>query len=239
MRIIQISDIHIPHEFEVTHDIPIRENLARIFTKINSYNYDAIVITGDLAYKKGSRAIYEHIQKKLSTIHKPIFLIPGNHDSVSLLKKTFPDNFSEHQSYYSKYILNTNFIFLDTSQNIVDTQQLLWLKAELETRKNAIIFMHHPPCYAGVEYMDSKHALQNQTEVLNILYAQPNPISIFCGHYHVAKEIITKNLHVYICPSTYYQINPVGLQFSIGSKSIGFRIINILNETIQTEVVWL
>ena len=111
MRIIQISDIHIPHEFEETHDIPIRENLTRIFKKINSYKYDAMVITGDLAYKKGSRAIYEHLQKEFSTIHKPIFLIPGNHDSVSLLKKTFPENFSENQSYYSKYILNTNFIY--------------------------------------------------------------------------------------------------------------------------------
>src|SRR5690606_16972493 len=138
-----------------------------------------------------------------------------------------------------KTIQNTDFIFLDTSQNIVDTQQLLWLTSALATLQNATIFMHHPPCYSGVEYMDSKHALQNQTELLNILYAHPYSISIFCGHYHIAKELITKNIHVYICPSTYYQINPVGLQFSIGSKTIGFRIINIHNETIQTEVVWL
>ena len=238
MRIIQISDIHIPHEVEKTHDIPVRENFSRILTTIASLQYDALVFTGDLAYKEGSAVIYQYIKQELLSISKPIFYIPGNHDSPELFAQFFLENASSTVLYYKKTLQNKTFLFLDTSQNYIDSVQIEWLKTELMIMHDVVIFMHHPPCYCGVDYMDTYHALQKQEELLNILHAHPYTVSVFCGHYHVAKEIVSKNVHVYICPSTYYQINPVGLQFEIESKEIGFRLISFSN-TIQTEVVWI
>ncbi|MCK9561810.1 MAG: metallophosphoesterase [Bacteroidales bacterium] len=238
MRIIQISDIHIPHEVEKTHDIPVRENFSRILTSIASLQYDALVFTGDLAYKEGDAAIYQYIKQELSSISKPIFYIPGNHDSPELFAQFFLENASSSILYYKKTVQNKTFLFLDTSQNYIDAAQIAWLKTELMAMQDVVIFMHHPPCYCGVEYMDTHHALQNQEEILSVLYAHQHTISVFCGHYHHAKEIISKNVHVHICPSTYYQINPVGLQFAIGSKEIGFRLISF-SSTIKTEVIWI
>ena len=107
-------------------------------------------------------------------------------------------------------------------------RQLKWLKYELETLEKAvIIFMHHPPVLSGVPFMDNKHFLKNYTDFQRIAFQYPYPIHIFCGHYHVEKTVSIQNLHVYITPSTFYQIDWREAEFKVDHYRIAFREIDI------------
>ncbi len=115
----------------------------------------------------------------------------------------------------------------------------MWLAKELSKEKEAIIFMHHPPILAGVPHMDTKYPLQNRDELVHILYSHPHKINVFCGHYHIAKTIETKNITVNICPSNFYQIDDSCDSFRIAHHNIGFQVISIRKPSIQTDVKWI
>ncbi|MDA3883027.1 MAG: metallophosphoesterase [Bacteroidales bacterium] len=84
MNIIHISDLHIGEETEFTHNINTRKNLTHLLSHINKYEFDALVIGGDLAYSEGSEYIYSHIATQLKIIPQRTFMIAGNHDNKQL-----------------------------------------------------------------------------------------------------------------------------------------------------------
>jgi len=239
MRIIQISDIHIPHKGEAKHEFSIRINFERILANIKKIDFDALVITGDLAYKSGDETIYSYIKEQLDAIKKQVFIIPGNHDDKHLLKSVLFDYFPTARYFYEQKIAGKEFLFLNTGIGEIDSVQISWLQQKLESRKDCVVFMHYPPINSGVVYMDANHALQKQNEILDVLYSHPYTVHVFCGHYHVAKQIITKNVYINICPSTYYQIHETSKRFAIGSRDIGYRIITLEDGKTSSEVVWL
>ena len=50
----------------------------------------AVVLTGDLR-ERGSAEEYAHLQQPLALLICPVWLMPGNHDSVEAMRLAFPD----------------------------------------------------------------------------------------------------------------------------------------------------
>ena len=92
MRIIQISDCHLPgdpgqeYRGENSH-----ENLKYLLKKVKTYAPDLLLATGDLS-EDGSLASYQSLQTYLDVLDVPVLALPGNHDDARLLAQVFPDS---------------------------------------------------------------------------------------------------------------------------------------------------
>lgn len=76
LRIIQLTDIHVG----VEPDMASVYRLTHVALYASSGPYDVVFLTGDLADVGDQPWQYALLVRYASTITKPIFAIPGNHD---------------------------------------------------------------------------------------------------------------------------------------------------------------
>lgn len=220
LTIAQASDFHICKNGEYAYEVSDSlSGLSRFIKNINKLPFpiDFLAVTGDLS-SDGSISSYEIIKKHLEKINIPYYLIPGNHDK----KKNMAEVFKEHEYLqniidgrliYSFFIDNKKIIFLDSASDDESeggggnlTEGVLEaLEAELNTKKETIVFLHHPPFSTGIGFMD-KQCFKNRKKLLEVLKNTGNIILIGCGHIH--REIFVKKEGLNICtaPSTAMQL---------------------------------
>lgn len=99
--------------------------------------------------------------------------------------------------------------------------------------------MHYPPIFSGVPHMDLNYNLTNMEEVQAIFYDYGKPLTIFTGHYHVEKTILSKNISVYITPSCFVQIDQQDIHFKPDHFQIAYRVIDFDKDTLHTSVHYL
>lgn len=239
MRIAQITDLHIGEVDERPFDVDVRSNFQSVLSVLKKLHIEHLVISGDLCLRHGEAHIYRWIKSELAKTAISYDLIPGNHDDPKLLARIFDCENKMHKQelFFAKYLHHIPTFFLDTTHGVLSLQQRKWLQSQLqEIDSQAIVFMHHPPIFGSVPYMDQHYPLQNRDEVQAIFFTHPYPIQVFCGHYHVGKTIHQKNISVHITPSTYFQINPFQEAFAVDSVFPGFRIIEINDDLISHSV---
>ena len=246
MKIIQLTDIHIGRENERLKNIDRdpRENFSRIITEIKNHHSDYIILTGDLCLDKTyEKEMYLWIKNKLDSLSKPYFVIPGNHDDPLILAEVFgyQDKLKNNALYWDHIIEEEQVIFLDSSPYVVSEEQQQWLNKIISQsqKKRIFIFMHHPPCYVGSLHMDTHYPLREQDTFMNLLFQHDKTFYIFTGHYHCEKTIIHKNVHVFVTPSTYYQIDERYEDARVKNNLIGYREIDITRDSVRTHVEYI
>jgi Icc protein len=240
MKIVQITDLHIGEGGESSNGVDVRQNFQDILSTVRRLAPDLIVITGDLCLDSGNQLTYQWIRSQLDYMGMPYTVIGGNHDNSTMLANAFNlDHLLDgSELYYKRELDGTTVFFLETSVGELSQKQMDWLTRELEkTDRDAVIFMHHPPMYGGVPFMDQKYALQNMDEVQSILFNFPHHLTVFCGHYHVERTMCTRNLTVHITPSTYFQIDASSDGFKIDHCRIACREINLRNDGVVESTV--
>jgi len=243
MVIAQITDIHISPDLKPVHEVDVKANFRRILSDIKKEeSVTHIVLTGDLCFNDPLSSTMEWVRNELNSTGIPYFVIPGNHDDSVLMAQVFDLEYclQGNELYYNEIIDGVNLIFLDSAKGSLSVDQEAWLKAvDAVIPGPSIIFMHHPPVDA-VPYMDKNYGLDEKESVMELLSAMRKPIAVFCGHYHVSKDIIGEGLlPVFITPSTFFQIDDQQEEFKVATKNIGWRMITMENELLKTEVNWL
>ncbi len=240
LRVAQISDLHITGVDQEAMNVDVRENFIRVLSSIKQVGVDYLILTGDLCLWEGSTQVYQWIKEQLDETNLPYYIVPGNHDNTHQLASQFGylDLLTDGELYYYMQLKDYHFIFMDSSKGYISETQLNWLDFQLKKLDDdrAIIFTHHPPMLAEVSYMDNNFPLKNYQELLKVLQDSKKKIDFFCGHYHVEKTIIEHNLHVFICPSTYFQMDHQSQEFQIDHQHIGWRKINILEGKTITNI---
>ena len=242
LKIIQVSDLHIGYENESPYGVDVRNNFQRIIHSLYNETFDLLVITGDLCFHGGNTNTYKWIKKYIDQLNKPYFIIPGNHDNSKLISKVFGYNkaITGDEIYLLKQFKGHKIIFLDTGKGVMSTEQLKWLKRQINQFKDQIIiFMHYPPALANVPHMDHNWAFQNNKEIQEIFFSIKNNITVFCGHYHVEKSLQIKNLNIYITPSTFFNLRQDTEEFQVENTLVGYRKIEILKNNIFSSVKYL
>lgn len=242
MKIIQLTDLHIGAADEKPYDIDVRQNFLDTLQAAVDRRPDYLIITGDLCLDSGDRAVYEWVKARLDFVNVPYEVQAGNHDDTLLLADVFDLNshLINGELFYKKQFGAHTFYFLDTATYALSQQQIKWLSDELRSATSDIyLFIHHPPIYGGVPFMDIKHPLTNRDAVAEVLLNVAHPVHAFCGHYHVDKVIRKDNLTVYITPSLYFQINDGYEEFQLDHKRIGFREIILDGGMLRTSVRYL
>ncbi len=227
IKIGQISDLHIGNGRELVQDIDVCGNFIQALDAIQKENLDLLVLSGDLADDK-ALAAYEFIAEEMKTYKGDWCFVPGNHDDLFYMNQVFgiSKDIQNGEYFYKKMIKGRTLFFLDSSQDRISKDQLLWLKSEaLQVKGEALLFVHHPPCYAGHVFMDSKYALQNIEETQFYLNPIENIRYVFCGHYHSELETFFGDKKVLISPSTQMTIEKDTPYFSLKSTKPAWCVI--------------
>lgn len=243
MRIIQLSDIHYPSAWDHTGEVDVVANFNKIVRHLENEQFDAIVLTGDLCYMNADKTVYKYLHERLSCFKCPVLPIAGNHDSAVEIAPVFniQNELKGRRLYYHREFRGVTAVFLDSSEGVLQKEQMRFLErvAESSHSKKLVLFIHHPPVYADVKYMQQKYSLSNIAEVSEWMASLPFMLYVFCGHYHSERTVLGKNANVFLCPSLLYQVDPVADFLRHAEYRPAFRSIEFNGTGVQTNVVYV
>lgn len=244
VKIAFITDLHIDNPGVILSGRDTRRQLLEVIQHISERSFDCIILGGDLCNATGDTDIYHWIKDLFEEHNLTVNPIPGNHDSSILLSKVFGlyENLRDGNLFYQVGIRNINMCMLDSSLGVFNDPQWNWLEEYiLKSERYVYIFMHHPPVISGSKHMEPKYMFREMSRFQQLCQQYPEKtFFITTGHYHMEKTIVQNNLHIYISPSTYLQINPEKEDFQIMPAYYGYRNITISeNGTFQTNAVYL
>lgn len=229
-KITFITDPHFDEAFTEEQSVDARKNWETIIADVASKGITEIIIGGDI----GSPTAYPYFFESLRPFSFRLLL--GNHDTLEGVSKFYNPPEHREELYYSLEDENQRCLFLDSSSYKISEQQLSWLESNLETEKSILVFIHHPILEVKTP-VDREHSLKNRVEVKSLLESTTKPITLLCGHYHMNDERTDKNIRQLITQSASYQFEKNASQINIINSEFGYRIIEIGENTIKTEVV--
>jgi len=214
----QISDLHIKSPGQLAYGrVDTGRALERCITALNALRPrpDLVVISGDLADTPTADE-YEHLKRLLSQLDLRFVSIPGNHDSLELMRAAFPHAayaFSSGPLNQSVEIGGLDLVLLDSSvhgkpHGELDAATLQWLETVLVSSPDrpALLFLHHPPFSTGIWHMDRQNLL-NAGELAPIVRRHPRVQLIAAGHVHRATLTMFAGVPTTICPAPNHAVD--------------------------------
>lgn len=221
LRFAQVSDTHFSTFEENTSYKFLKKSpelLDDVIFQINTSGpYNFVIFTGDLVNKPKTNELVKFLSHA-SVLNCPWYAINGNHDIAidgPLTKKEFCkilNGYNRHMAIEKPYYAFTpkkgfRVICLDsiidyklTSNGEIDSEQMKWLKKELDShKKEVIILCTHVPIEEP--YSSSNHKMQNEDEIKNLLSNYSNPIIVLQGHYHCVRAKQVENIIYITSPS--------------------------------------
>ena len=228
---IQITDSHIDDD-KLVMGVDSQANLGAIVSVISQKNYDALLISGDLAHN-GTLESYQILQKILDPIETEIYVLPGNHDDLSNLSQVF------NKSYLCNFTIDCwEVITIDSVQagkvsGRLSDKQLYSLSQEIRSSsaKYIILCLHHPPVSMQSDW-DDERSLENPEDLFAMIDQYDNIKAVMWGHAHQSSLFTRNGVKLFSCPSTALQFN--------GSSSIGYNHYTLNdNGEIYCKTQWL
>lgn len=199
--IAQMTDIHVgfapdekPEELNLTR---FRATLARLIEGPN--RPDMLVLSGDIT-DHGDAESFAKTAELLEACPFPIVPMVGNHDSREGLLGAFPQVVPAEGGFLHYVVeapLGLRIICLDTLEDgrhggAFCEARTQWLAARLAEAPETptLIFMHHPPVVAGIDWMDPAPEEDWITRLRTVLEGQSQVLAIHCGHLH--RQITTR-----------------------------------------------
>jgi len=208
---IHITDTHFMDRPEDTfHGVNTKRNFEKVLLISQAYYPDAnfILLTGDIS-QTGTEKSYALFETVVNHCKKPVYCVPGNHDSPVLLQAVLshcPDESMNviDMGCYSLVLLNS--WVAGKHHGMISTHCLQQLDNHLKASKGVfnVIAVHHPPVYINSRWLDDL-CLQNQTEFLNIINRYAKTTLLMCGHVHQAIDLQLDKLRLLATPSTCHQ----------------------------------
>jgi 3',5'-cyclic AMP phosphodiesterase CpdA len=199
--IAQMTDIHVgfapdekPEELNLTR---FHATYRRLLEGPNVP--DMLVLSGDIT-DHGDAESFAKTAALLKDCPFPVVPLVGNHDSREGLLGAFPqvqpaDGGFLH--YVVEAPMDLRIICLDTLEDgrhggAFCEARAAWLAARLDEAPDqpTLIFMHHPPVIAGIDWMDPAPDEPWMVRLREVLTGQAQVQAIHCGHLH--RQITTR-----------------------------------------------
>lgn len=193
--IAQMTDIHVgfaPEEGD--NELNVHRFKATLKRVIEGPNRpDLLVLTGDIT-DHGDAESFRRTIAILRDCPIPILPMVGNHDSREGLLGAFPQVVPAEGGFVH-YVVDVprglRIICLDTLEDgrhggAFCEVRASWLAARLAEAPHTptLIFMHHPPVVAGIDWMDPAPDEAWILRLRAVLEGQSQVIAIHCGHLH-------------------------------------------------------
>jgi 3',5'-cyclic-AMP phosphodiesterase len=174
---------------------------------------DAVLISGDLV-DHAADAEYEQLRELVSRIEAPLYVLPGNHDGRTALRRQFglPGRDDDPIQYVAD-LGPLRLVVLDTVRpgedgGELDADRLGWLEAALADAPETptVLALHHPPLTTGIPAFDEIGLPPADQRALgNVVERHPQVRRIVAGHMHLAAAADLHGRNVLVAPSTYVQ----------------------------------
>ncbi|MBU0746026.1 MAG: phosphodiesterase [Gammaproteobacteria bacterium] len=219
MLIAQLSDMHIKANGKLAYGVVDTAGLLReCVTDIVGLATppDVILITGDLV-DYGRPEEYALLNELLAPLTMPMYVVAGNHDERTALRKAFNgprfDYLSEMTEFlqYAVDLGPLRLLVLDTvvpdeGRGQLCDRRLAWLDARLaEDSRPTVIAMHHPPFATGIAHMDAV-GLEGADALEKILLKYRHVERVVCGHLHRSIQCRFGGTVASTCPSPAHQV---------------------------------
>jgi 3',5'-cyclic AMP phosphodiesterase CpdA len=208
----QISDLHIKRPGELAYQkVDTAAALTRCIDTLHALlpRPELVVVSGDLVDTPAAEE-YEHLARLLAPLELPLAVIPGNHDSRTLLRAAFPAQpyaTTEGALDFALVLAELDIILLDSSVPATDYGELgaptlAWLDITLarDEQRPALLFLHHPPFLTGIEHMDRQN-LHNAEEFGAVVQRHRRVRLIAAGHVHRSTHTLFAGVPTSICPA--------------------------------------
>jgi 3',5'-cyclic-AMP phosphodiesterase len=187
--IAQLSDVHIGGP-----NVGSGERFSMAIDAVNSMSLapDLVLLTGDLTHH-GTPEEWDEFGKRISALRVPWEAIPGNHDRhIAALRG--------HRAIDAGPL---RLVLLDTSSDVFNPDDALWLDRELETHIDAatIIAIHQPPFETGIWWMDCV-GLKGAERFEAVVRRHRHVIKVLSGHVHRLIQTNWDGCALWVCPST-------------------------------------
>lgn len=193
--IAQMTDIHVgfdpaaqPEELNLTR---FRITLDRLLHGPNVP--DMLVLSGDIT-DHGDDESFAKTAALLADCPFPVIPLVGNHDSRAGLLGAFPQVRPADGGFLHYVVdapLGLRLICLDTLEDgrhggAFCEARARWLADRLAEAPDrpTLIFMHHPPVVAGIDWMDPAPGEAWMERLRVVLEGQRQVLAIHCGHLH-------------------------------------------------------
>ncbi len=210
---------HLPQRFHlVEFSIPV---LEAVLSHLTQLDLDFLLLPGDLT-QDGEPENHAWLRERLRSLPYPVYVVPGNHDVLSLeptersiAAADFPSYYRDcgygdgQALYYTCEVapgvrlvaLNSNQFAPDGRQlGRIDSEQLEWLRATLHSKAGdcLLVMVHHN----AVEHLPGqarhplgqRYMIDNASELLEILHTAGVKL-LFTGHLHVQDIVRDRQLY--------------------------------------------
>jgi len=236
-ELLQITDTHIfADEKDTFDDVDTRASLNEVLSlaRDNNWPVDAILATGDLVHD--ARAIaYERWLEVFTSIEEPVFCLPGNHDSPSLMHKllnTKNVHTSKSIELGSWIIIMLDSFLLNTHAGQLQQDELdllddiLGENQDKDQDKHVLVCLHHPPVKIGSVWMDSMR-LNNPQDFFQVLDNYHQVKAVLWGHIHQEFYAERNGVRLMASPSTCVQFMPEAGEYRRDDRAAGYRYLKL------------
>lgn len=208
--IAQITDTHVGFEPEAGENefnfVRFRNVLGHLLSQ--PVLPDMLILSGDLT-DGGLPDGYVRIRNLISDCPFPVHVIPGNHDSRDEMLKAFPecpvaDGFAQFALEFD----GMRVLCLDSFEpgrhgGAFCETRAAWLARELAAHPDTptVLFMHHPPAVAGIEWMDPRPHEAWFQRFHETVRGHKQIISIQAGHLHRPLHTMVEGIPLSVTPA--------------------------------------
>ena len=225
-----LTDLHLDEQFPLDNGVNPTENFERVLEDLRERKITEIVFGGDI----GEASSHAFFFRALNDFSFSLNL--GNHDNYADVKPYFARGNDDNNLYYSIIDGSHHYLFLDTSADEIGQNQLEWVQNECTSGKELIVFIHHPIIAIDTP-VDKRYPLKNRDKLVEILLQQGEKVTVFCGHYHQNDEIHRASIRQITTQALSFQLLKNAPEISIDTAHFGYRIIEIQENSIETEIV--
>lgn len=244
-----VTDIHLGQQLQMDNELgggkmsyidnpdEHKQNFILILDDIKKRGIMEIVFGGDIGTKNANPWFFDKIQE----YQFKLFMVLGNHDTFSTVSQYYNIGLTEgrNEMMYSFEEDHFRCLVLDSSTNLVSTDQLEWLEQQLNTPKKVLIFIHHPVLEINTPLDKIGAALKERDRLKKILVDSKTDITIFCGHYHMADEATEENIKQITTIAASYQIIKESTKIDTDQHTFGYRLIQINGDLLKTDAILL
>jgi 3',5'-cyclic AMP phosphodiesterase CpdA len=202
----QLSDPHVRADDEGAS----ATQLKRAMAQAREYRADVVLMTGDLVNDERADE-YAVLAEAIIDPPAPLYLMPGNHDDRTHMRRTFPTH-----SYLPR-TGNLSFAIDDHPVRIVAVYQIVpgetygilsaehadWLDRTLALApdKPTIVALHHPP-FLTHDLLFDGIGLVDADLFANVIARHRQVARVICGHHHRVVMGQVAHAPVIVAPST-------------------------------------
>lgn len=242
LRLLQFTD---PHLFARTDGelkgVRSYDSLRQVLAHahMHHWNADALLLTGDLVHDDAGG--YVHIRELFGNLGKPVYVLPGNHDTPELAAALDGAPFQRggHADLGNWRVIMLDSTVPGQAHGLLGAAELQRLEALLAAAgaRHVMICLHHHPVPMASPWLDVVR-LRNAGEMFAITDRFPALRAIIWGHVHQVFDTRRKGVRLLAAPSTCAQFLPYAEQFAIDASPPGYRRLALhADGSMDTEIV--